>query len=99
MSRLGLLGGRLARGSWFRPVEMTDEPKDRACRSGRPSLSLESTALDGLVSIQPLLEDAKCFDTVRRLHWPDGISCPWRGGNKETRYRYNHATPTSSCHH
>jgi hypothetical protein len=30
-------------------------------------------AMDNLVNIQFLVDDAKCFDTVRRLHWPDGV--------------------------
>ena len=26
--------------------------------------------------IQSLIDDAKCFETVRALRWPDGACCP-----------------------
>ncbi len=29
-----------------------------------------------MVNIQALIDDAKCFDTVRFLRWPDGVRCP-----------------------
>src|SRR5919199_1836847 len=29
-----------------------------------------------MVHIRDLIDDAKCFATVRALHWPDGITCP-----------------------
>jgi transposase len=29
-----------------------------------------------MVNIQDLIDDAKCFETVRTMRWPDGISCP-----------------------
>jgi transposase-like protein len=29
-----------------------------------------------VVKIQALIDDAKCYDTVRRLRWPDGVRCP-----------------------
>jgi transposase-like protein len=29
-----------------------------------------------MVHIQALIDDAKCFDTVRSLRWPDGVRCP-----------------------
>jgi transposase-like protein len=29
-----------------------------------------------MVNIQALIDDAKCFDTVRSLRWPDGVRCP-----------------------
>lgn len=29
-----------------------------------------------MIHIQSLIDDAKCFETVRRLRWPDGIQCP-----------------------
>lgn len=29
-----------------------------------------------LVSIQALIDDAKCFETVRQLRWPEGVHCP-----------------------
>jgi transposase-like protein len=29
-----------------------------------------------LVNIQALIDDAKCYEAVRQLRWPDGIRCP-----------------------
>jgi transposase-like protein len=29
-----------------------------------------------LIHIQSLIDDAKCFETVRRLRWPDSVQCP-----------------------
>ena len=29
-----------------------------------------------MIHIQALIDDAKCFETVRALRWPDGVRCP-----------------------
>ena len=29
-----------------------------------------------MIHIQSLIDDAKCFETVRTLRWPDGVACP-----------------------
>ncbi len=29
-----------------------------------------------MINIQSLIDDAKCFATVRQLRWPDGVNCP-----------------------
>ena len=29
-----------------------------------------------MLNIQALIDDAKCFETVRAMRWPDGIRCP-----------------------
>jgi transposase-like protein len=29
-----------------------------------------------MVNIQDLFDDAKCFDTIRDMRWPDGVTCP-----------------------
>ena len=29
-----------------------------------------------MVNIQDLIDDAKCYETVRTMRWPDGVSCP-----------------------
>ena len=29
-----------------------------------------------IVNLQALLDDAKCFETVRMTRWPDGVRCP-----------------------
>src|SRR4051794_19088405 len=32
-----------------------------------------------MIHIQHLIDDAKCFETVRDLRWPDGVKCPHCG--------------------
>jgi transposase-like protein len=29
-----------------------------------------------MIHMQSLIDDAKCFETVRSLRWPDGVHCP-----------------------
>ena len=29
-----------------------------------------------MVNIRDLIDEAKCFETVRTMRWPDGITCP-----------------------
>ena len=29
-----------------------------------------------ILHIQALIDDAKCFETVRMIRWPDGVRCP-----------------------
>jgi len=29
-----------------------------------------------MIHLQSLIDDTKCFETVRTLRWPDGVSCP-----------------------
>src|SRR6266852_6174052 len=29
-----------------------------------------------MLNIRDLIDDAKCFETVRTLRWPDGVTCP-----------------------
>src|SRR3954453_23266805 len=29
-----------------------------------------------MVNIQDLIDDARCYETVRAIRWPDGVSCP-----------------------
>ena len=34
-----------------------------------------------MLNIQDLIDDAKCFATVRELRWPDGVKCPHCGSS------------------
>lgn len=29
-----------------------------------------------MINLQALIDDAKCFATVRQLRWPEGVKCP-----------------------
>jgi len=32
-----------------------------------------------MINIHHLIDDTKCYDTVRELRWPDGVKCPHCG--------------------
>jgi transposase-like protein len=38
-----------------------------------------------MIHIQSLIDDAKCFETVRRLRWPDSVQCPTCNSAKITK--------------
>ena len=38
-----------------------------------------------MINLQNLLDDVKCYETVRQLRWPDGIRCPRCDAAKLTR--------------
>ena len=38
-----------------------------------------------MIHIPSLIDDAKCFETVRRLRWPDGVQCPTCDSSKITK--------------
>jgi transposase-like protein len=29
-----------------------------------------------MINIQNLIDDAKCYETVREMRWPEGVKCP-----------------------
>ncbi len=38
-----------------------------------------------MINIQNLLDDVKCYETVRRLRWPNGVRCPHCGAAEFTK--------------
>src|SRR5215475_15355456 len=40
---------------------------------------------DAMIHMQSLIDDAKCFETVRALRWPDGVRCPTCDSPKVTK--------------
>ena len=38
-----------------------------------------------MIHIQSLIDDAKCFETVRTLRWPDGVFCPHCNSSEITK--------------
>lgn len=38
-----------------------------------------------MIKIQHLIDDAKCFETIRDLRWPDKVSCPHCGCDAITK--------------
>jgi transposase-like protein len=50
-------------------------------------------AMDSFVNLQSLVDDAKCFATVRHLRWPDGVRCPQCGSDKVARHGHDDRQP------
>lgn len=46
------------------------------------------------ISIQRLIDDRKCYEMVRELRWPDGVTCPCCGQNEIVK---NGHDTTESC--
>jgi hypothetical protein len=38
-----------------------------------------------MINLQNLLDDVRCYETVRPLRWPDGIRCPHWGAVNVTK--------------
>jgi transposase len=38
-----------------------------------------------MVNIRDLIDDAKCFQTVREMRWPDGVECPFCASRDVTK--------------
>jgi hypothetical protein len=45
--------------------------------------------MDSLVNLQSVVDDAKCFDTVRRLRWLEGVRCLQCGSDKVARHGHD----------
>ncbi len=47
-------------------------------------------SIQGIVNIQQLIDDAKCYQTVRDLRWPSGIiTCTRYDSKNTTRHGYH----------
>jgi hypothetical protein len=42
-----------------------------------------------MVNIQALIDDPKCFQTVRLMRWPEGLRCPGCGAAEVTKDRHD----------
>ena len=38
--------------------------------------------MDSLINLQSLVDEAKCFETVRRLRWPEGDLVSFAGSQR-----------------
>ena len=45
------------------------------------------------MKLYDLLDNAKCFDRIRQLRWPDGVTCPRCGSNNITRQGKDETQP------
>ena len=46
-----------------------------------------------ILHIQNLIDDAKCFETVRQLRWPEGVVCPHCGASDVTKQGRDETQP------
>lgn len=46
-----------------------------------------------MIHLQSLLDDAKCYDKVRELRWPDGVQCPHCASAHVTRQGHDTTQP------
>jgi transposase-like protein len=61
---------------------------------------VEKRQRDGLlVKIDSLIDDAKCFDTLRNIRWPDGACCPSCGSTEVIRYGHDQSQPARQRYH
>jgi transposase-like protein len=54
-----------------------------------------------MVNIQALIDDAKCFQTVRVMRWPDGVRCPGCGSAEVAKDGHDDTQPQRQryrCH-
>ena len=52
-----------------------------------------------MLNIQALIDDAKCFETVRAMRWPDGVRCPECGSAEVTRDGPDDTQPERQRYH
>jgi transposase-like protein len=52
-----------------------------------------------MVNIQALIDDAKCFETVRAMRWPDGVRCPGCGSDRITKDGRDDTQPERQRYH
>src|SRR5919112_3182038 len=60
------------------------------------------TALQGrpaMVNIQALIDDAKCFETVRAMRWPDGVRCTECGSSDVVKDGHDDTQPQRQRYH
>ena len=38
-----------------------------------------------MITLQNLLDDVKCYETIRQLRWPEGVRCPRCGAAEFTK--------------
>jgi transposase-like protein len=54
-----------------------------------------------MINLQSLIDDAKCFATVRQLRWPEGVKCPACGSTEVGKRGFHTNQPARQryvCH-
>ena len=56
--------------------------------------------LDHIINIQNLIDDAKCYEAVRKLRWPDGkVKCPTCESDDIIQYGHDDTEPERQRYH
>lgn len=48
---------------------------------------------DSMIAIQNLVDNTKCFETIRALRWPEGVVCPHCGSKEVTKQGRDETQP------
>ena len=46
-----------------------------------------------ILNILNLIDDVKCFETVRQMRWPDGVTCPHCASPQVTKQGHDESQP------
>jgi transposase-like protein len=68
-------------------------------REGSPRSRHRTQRHPPMVNIQALIDDAKCFETVRALRWPDGVLCPECGSAEVAKDGHDDTQPHRQRYH
>jgi transposase-like protein len=52
-----------------------------------------------MINLQSLIDDAKCYETVRQLRWPEGVRCPRCHAAQVTKQGYDTTQPARQKYH
>jgi transposase-like protein len=52
-----------------------------------------------MINLQNLIDDAKCYETVRALRWPEGVRCPRCNAAQVTKQGHDTTQPARQKYH
>jgi transposase-like protein len=52
-----------------------------------------------MINLQSLIDDAKCYETVRQLRWPEGVRCPRCNAVQVTQQGHDTTQPARQKYH
>jgi transposase-like protein len=70
--------------------------EDRPRRKKMPTRNADNAVL---LNIQNLIDEAKCYQTVRELRWPEGARCPFCEGEDIIKYGHDQSQQHRQRYH